>query len=90
MQHQTGYCIKFPVFKKNRSFVFWNIFPSHLGLTGVCLLSGTKMAHERMLYLIGHFWSCETLEQMLHQAWVSTRVNLMSLKLRLSGVSLKR
>ena len=24
-----------------------NIFPSHPGLTGVCLLPGTKMAHER-------------------------------------------
>ena len=47
--------------------------------SGVCLLSGTRMAHESALYLVGHFRSRATLEPTFHQARVSTRVNLESL-----------
>ena len=56
---------------------------------GVCLLSGTRMVHEGALYLIGHFQLCATLEPTLHQARVSTRVNLESLESQLLSVSLK-
>ena len=42
------------------------------------MLSGTRMAHEGALYLIGHFRSHATLELTLHQVRVSTRVNLES------------
>ena len=38
-----------------------NIFMSHPR-------TGTRMAHEDALYLIGHFRSRATLEQTLHQA----------------------
>ena len=65
------------------SFVTMNIFPFTPGSDyGVCLLSGTRIAHEGAL-LIGHFPSCATLELTLHQARVSNR----SLESRLVGVS---
>ena len=30
--------------------------------SGVCLLSGIRMAYEDVLFLIGHFWSHATIE----------------------------
>ena len=47
------------------------------------------MAHEGALYLIGRFRSSLTLEPTLHQARVSTRVDIKSLESGLTSVSLK-
>ena len=68
--------------------LYYEHFPFTPGFDSrVCLLSGTKiMAYEDTLYLIGHFWSRATLEPILHQARVKTRVSrvethIFSLKL---------
>ena len=45
---------------------------------GICLLSGTRMAHEGAHYLMGHFRLRSTLEPTLHQARFRLVINLES------------